>query len=356
MSPEISIIIGVYNVENYVSRCLESLINQTFKDIEIICINDGSNDKSLDILNNYAVKDSRIKVFSQKNKGVASARNKGLAEAKGKYVLFFDADDWVDLNLCQKVYETAELNNSDIVMFNVAFYDNKKKCIIRGSFFNIKHWQNHTDKNTLHSFRDCMTLFYGNLSCANKLYRKSFLDELNVKFLENTRFEDHLFHLETLLSAKRINIIDEQLYYYRQNRKNSMMTSLLATKIIYDIFEIIDAIEKMIKRVELWNELKYAFFQFKCEALVHYYMRSSIFTRPNYYEKMKKEFYKFYDMDYDFNICRTIPKFYNFTDVLNYNWFSCMILKLILDNEKYNLRQKFEPFKKALEDGLAQEK
>jgi len=355
MSPEISVIIGVYNVEYYISRCLESLVNQTFKDIEIICINDGSKDNSLEVLNKYAAQDSRIKVLTQENKGVASARNKGLSVAGGKYILFLDADDWVDLDLCKKVYETAEANNSDIVMFNVAFYDNKKKSITKGAFFSIKHWKNHEDKNSVHTFRDCRSLFYGNLSCANKLYRKSFLEELNIKFLENTRFEDHPFHLETIFSAKRINIIDEQLYYYRQNRKNSMMTTLLTTKVIYDIFGIVDAIENMIKRINLWEELKYAFFQFKCEALVHYYMRSSLFTRPKFYKKMKEEFYKFYDMDYDFNVCQSIPKFYNFSDVLNYNWFSCMVLKMLLDNKKLNLRARFEPFKKALEEGLKQE-
>lgn len=136
-------------------------------------------------------------------------------------------------------------------MYNVAFYDNKKKRITKGVFFNINHWKNHADENSSHTFRDCKTLFYGNLSSANKAYRKSFLDEINIKFLENTRFEDHPFHLETLFRAKNINIIDEQLYYYRQNRKNSMMTTLLTTKVIYDVFGIIDAIEKMIKRIEL---------------------------------------------------------------------------------------------------------
>ena len=352
MNPEISIVVSVYNVEKYLPRCLDSLINQTFKEIEIICVNDGSTDGSLAVLRKYAEKDDRIKVVNQTNKGVAGARNRGLVEAVGKYILIFDADDWVDLNLCKKVYDIAEANNSDIVMFNVAFYDQKKMAITKGHFFSIKHWRNHNDENTLHTFRDCKAIFYGNLSCANKLYRKSFLDDLGVKFIEGTRFEDHPFHLETMFMARRINILDEQLYYYRQNRKNSMMTTLLTTKVIYDIFGVVDAIEEMIERRKLWDELKYAFFQFKCEALVHYYMRASIFARPKFYKKMKEEFYKFYDKDYDFNICKTIPKYYHFTDVINYNWFTCMVLKLLLDNEKYNMRKKVEPYKKLLEDVL----
>ena len=351
--PKISIIIAAYNVEKYLPKCLDSVCLQTLKDIEIICINDGSKDKSLDILNEYAQKDSRIKVINQNNSGVATARNVGLANATGKYVQFIDGDDWVNLNLCEKVYNIAENNNSDIVMFNVAFYDNKKQQVTKGRFFTTTVWNNHVDENTAHTYKDCKTIFYGNLSAANKLYRKSFLDALEVKFPENVRFEDHLFHLETIFSAEKVNILDEQLYYYRQNRKNSMMTTLKTTKVVMDIFPIVDLVEEMLKRINKYERNKYLFFQFKYEALAHYFMSINFFSKPYYFAKMKTEFEKLLVGDFDFGICKTMSNYYNFTDVLNYNWFSCYVLKKVLDKPNKEYRKKFEPFKKAIESGFS---
>ncbi|MBQ2870186.1 glycosyltransferase [bacterium] len=351
--PKISIIIAAYNVEKYLPKCLDSVCLQTLKDIEIICINDGSKDKSLDILNEYAQKDSRIKVINQNNSGVATARNVGLANATGEYVQFIDGDDWVNLNLCEKVYNIAENNNSDIVMFNVAFYDNKKQQVTKGRFFTTTVWNNHVDENTAHTYKDCKTIFYGNLSAANKLYRKSFLDALEVKFPENVRFEDHLFHLETIFSAEKVNILDEQLYYYRQNRKNSMMTTLKTTKVVMDIFPIVDLVEEMLKRINKYERNKYLFFQFKYEALAHYFMSINFFSKPYYFAKMKTEFEKLLVGDFDFGICKTMSNYYNFTDVLNYNWFSCYVLKKVLDKPNKEYRKKFEPFKKAIESGFS---
>lgn len=351
--PKISIIIAAYNVEKYLPKCLDSVCLQTLKDIEIICINDGSKDKSLDILNEYAQKDSRIKVINQNNSGVAKARNIGLANATGEYVQFIDGDDWVNLNLCEKVYNIAENNNSDIVMFNVAFYDNEKQQVTKGRFFTTTVWNNHVDENTPHTYKDCKTIFYGNLSAANKLYRKSFLDALEVKFPENVRFEDHLFHLETIFSAEKVNILDEQLYYYRQNRKNSMMTTLKTTKVVMDIFPIVDLVEEMLKRINKYERNKYLFFQFKYEALAHYFMSINFFSKPYYFAKMKTEFEKLLVGDFDFGICKTMSNYYNFTDVLNYNWFSCYVLKKVLDNPNKEYRKKFEPFKKAIESGFS---
>ena len=103
----ISIVVPVYNVEKYLRQCLDSIINQTFKDFECICVNDGSTDKSLSILQEYANKDNRIKIIPQKNIGLAGARNTALSVASGKYVLFVDSDDYIDINLCEALYKDA---------------------------------------------------------------------------------------------------------------------------------------------------------------------------------------------------------------------------------------------------------
>ena len=114
---KISIIVPVYNVEKYLKECLDSLINQTLEDIEIICINDGSTDNSLAILEEYQKKDSRIKVFSQKNQGVSAARNLGIEKATGEYLTFLDSDDRLELNTCEILYKETIAKNSDFLFF-----------------------------------------------------------------------------------------------------------------------------------------------------------------------------------------------------------------------------------------------
>ena len=123
---KVSVIVPVYNDELYLSNCLESLINQSLKDIEIICINDGSSDNSLSILEDYSDKDDRISYYSQANKGPGAARNKGIEKAKGDYIAFVDADDWLDLNALEKLYNQSIKNDSDMVLFNaIEHFPNK---------------------------------------------------------------------------------------------------------------------------------------------------------------------------------------------------------------------------------------
>ena len=115
----ISLIIPVYNVEKYLARCLDSVINQTFKDLEIICIDDGSTDNSSDILQNYALKDERIVVIRQANAGLSAVRNVGISRAKGEYICFIDSDDWIDFDFCEKLYNSAEKHSADIAVAGI---------------------------------------------------------------------------------------------------------------------------------------------------------------------------------------------------------------------------------------------
>ena len=122
----ISVIVPVYNVEKYLSQCLDSILAQTFKDFECICVNDGSTDGSLDILQEYAKKDDRIKIIIQENKGLSAARNVGIREAIGQYISFVDSDDWVDKNYLQILYRTIENTNSEVVVCNYEKYYEKE--------------------------------------------------------------------------------------------------------------------------------------------------------------------------------------------------------------------------------------
>ena len=123
MQSKISVIVPVYNAEQYLRECLESLVNQTLEDLEIICVNDGSTDSSPKILEEYASKDSRIKIFHQENQGVSAARNLGISKVQGEYLVFVDSDDWIELNALEILYKTIDKRKSDILLFsNYRYY------------------------------------------------------------------------------------------------------------------------------------------------------------------------------------------------------------------------------------------
>lgn len=116
---KVSVVIPVYNVENYLEECLDSIINQTLKDIEIICINDGSTDASIDILEKYAKADSRIQIFNQNNSGLSAARNRGIELSKGEFVYFIDSDDYLDLNALKELYDLSVKYGTDFIIFKL---------------------------------------------------------------------------------------------------------------------------------------------------------------------------------------------------------------------------------------------
>ena len=125
--PKISVVVPVYNAEKYIKESLDSIVNQTLKEIEIICVNDGSTDSSLQILKQYATKDNRITILSQPNSRLGATRNAGITVAKGQYITFLDADDFFELNMLEKSYEKARLTNSDIVVWRAKEYNNVTK-------------------------------------------------------------------------------------------------------------------------------------------------------------------------------------------------------------------------------------
>ena len=212
---KISVIIPIYNSEKYLQKCLDSIINQTFKDIEIICVDDCSTDKSLEILQDYASKDSRIKILhNDKNINVGASRNRGLEIATGKYIHFVDSDDWLE----PETYETLiKHEGTEVIYFyirQVSNIDNKPK-----------NWS-HSDKNHPHSICNLKSnpeiADYWIRYVYNKLYLKSFLEENNIKFNDYPCFEDHEFSLKVLLCAKSIYFVDKILYNYRVDNSASI--------------------------------------------------------------------------------------------------------------------------------------
>ena len=285
---KVSVIIPVFNVEDYLEECLDSVVNQTFDDIEIICVNDGSTDNSLDILNNYSNKDNRIKVFTQENKRQGAARNLGLNKSVGDYIYFIDSDDYLELNTIEMLYENAVLNNSDIVVSKIArFNDDSDKIDYSIPGFDFETQFKNVDFNDFtFNYKD-IKQYVLNRSFAPwmKLFRKEFLLENNLLFVENLAFEDVLFHVQTFLKAQSISFSPNFFYYYRNNPNSTMNTSKNGS----DIFKIIDLVEEYLVENNFMDEFKDEFDFFKVIQILNYIIST---RSEDYFQKAKKEFLK----------------------------------------------------------------
>jgi glycosyltransferase involved in cell wall biosynthesis len=212
--PEFSIIVPVYNVENFLAECLDSCIGQTFKDIEIICINDCSQDGSRKILEAYSLKDTRIRIITHKqNRGLGGARNTGIENATGDYCWFVDSDDSIALDACEILHQTIKNTNADIVRFNSITY---KYDVTNGekSYNNSKRIPNAWSYDKLHLEKDYKNLGLSGTTAWSYISRTSLLK--TVKFRENCIHEDVDFTPFFLSRAKSIYCINYFLYFYRQ--------------------------------------------------------------------------------------------------------------------------------------------
>ena len=203
---KVSIIVPVYNVEKYLRKCIDSLINQTLNDIEIICINDGSTDKSLKILKEYKNKDSRIILLNQENLGQSVARNRGIEIAKGEYLGFVDPDDWIDLDYYEKLYNAASTNDTDIAVGGIIRVTGIKKK----KFLNFEK-ETLTD-NTKLKFELCDVPEKSYI--WNKIYKTQKLKEINLKFKEGRIFEDCIFTPQALFFLGKMVTVPNTYYYY----------------------------------------------------------------------------------------------------------------------------------------------
>ena len=208
--PKISVIIPVFNVENYLEKCLDSVVNQTLNDIEIICINDGSTDNSPNILESYVQKDARIIVINQENKGLSAARNRGLEIAKGEYISFVDSDDWIDENFLEKLYEAITKNNCDIAI----------ATIIRKREYHQKYRVLYSDEKIFSTFEEKVKICAIPRCCYvwNKLYKARLVKD--SVFKEGVYYEDMLWLPLILDKAEKLVTVPNTVYWYRVNNNS----------------------------------------------------------------------------------------------------------------------------------------
>ena len=218
--PKVSVIIPVYNVEQYLRQCLDSVVNQTFEDIEIIVVNDCSPDNSLKIIEEYKQKDERFVIVDlKKNVGLGFARNEGMKVAKGKYITFIDSDDYVSKDFVEILYKTIEKYQYDVISPDFYCYDDITKKISDSrhpkEFYNVPI-STITIKQKL--------LYCEDIHYARKIFRLQFLKDNNIVFKIN-KLEDTLFTWEIVLKTNKFMFIDDKIYFYRVNRKGSIMAT-----------------------------------------------------------------------------------------------------------------------------------
>ena len=239
MQKLVSIVIPVYNVKKYLSRCIDSIISQTYHNLEILLIDDGSTDGSAHICDEYASKDNRIRVVHKKNGGVSSARNTGLELAKGDYIGFVDSDDYIHPNMYQVLVNNIEIENADIAI--CGFYDEKSPEIF------VPYW-NEKIKLNINETEQLEYLLqnkYYTCSCWDKLFKK---DLLNGLYLEQdiTQYEDLLFVYEAMKKSQKAIFTSEAYYYYCTNQGSASTVAFNDSMMaIIDVSEtILNDIEK----------------------------------------------------------------------------------------------------------------
>ena len=232
---KVSVIVPIYNVEKYLAECLDSIVNQTLRDIEIICVNDGTTDNSAEIMEQYAQKDPRIKTITQENGGLSVARNSGLAIATGEYLFFTDSDDILELNALEKLYAISKEKDLDVLYFDhIRFYENGDP----NTYFDRSAiCQDYTKKiyDGVSFYRASRDGGIYSPVVWSQFFSRSFMDANKLSFYPGILHEDNLFSFQVTMTAQRAAYLPEKLYWHRMH-SNSIMGTKFNERNIYGLF------------------------------------------------------------------------------------------------------------------------
>ena len=266
---KVSVIIPIYNAEKHLKKCLETLINQTLKDIEIVCIDDGSTDNSLQILRDFSNTDNRIKILKQQHECAGSARNNGLSVAQGKYLSFLDSDDFFELSMLEDLYNCAEKYNTDIVICKSLLFENgwirdnddiQDKLLPKKEVFSA---------NDIPKY-----IFQFHIGwCWNKLYKASFIKNLGISFQNIKKHNDSFFSHISVIKANRIYLLNKKLVYYRKNLQEELQ-KIKDNK--FEFYKSLKAIKEFLVKENLYKTFDQSFVNHCIKLLINY----SIFMFP----------------------------------------------------------------------------
>lgn len=266
ISPRISILVPVYNTSKYLKECLDSLVTQTFKNIEIICLNDGSTDNSLNIIMDYQARDKRIRVVDKKNQGYGSTMNLGIELAKGEYIGIVESDDFVDRNMYKKLYKFATRNNCDLVKCN--YYEYSQHKDVKQKPFNDFKYKTVFDPREEKWVMCVLPIIWA------ALYRRSMIQKNDIKFNESpgASFQDTSFVFQCWASARRAAILPSCLLHYRVDNTNSSVKSSSKVFAVCDEYALSQSFlekdpEKMVAFGELIQLLKLGTYRWNYERI-----------------------------------------------------------------------------------------
>ena len=296
---KVSVIIAAYNIEEYIERCIESVINQSEIEIEIIIVNDGSTDNTLNIIKKMSDLDERIIIINQKNQGLVETRKRGLKNANGKFILFLDGDDWLENNCVEELYKTAIDKNADVVLYNAyKAYEDKKETF---NTFN-KNLIDDIKKNPIKN------LLLDNISPTiwSKFIKRSFIEENNIKFPENISYAEDLATVSNIFINNPKIVFNENRLYNYYHRDNSI-SNKVSSKVL-EVDNAIQFIEDKLVESNSYDENKEEF-----EFTVFRHMLISKILRINQlYPERKKVFKQYKARNIDINKNKYIDKYFSY--------------------------------------------
>lgn len=301
MDSLISIIVPVYNTENYLEKCLYSLVNQTYKNIEIIIIDDGSPDNSMNIIQKFVLADNRVKVISQKNQGLSGAKNTGMNNANGDYIMFIDSDDWIEIDTCEKAINASEKYNADVVFWSyIKEFSNSQK----DNYLFDKTEIIWSEKNINQLSRRMVGLVgdelanpqsIDNLVTAwGKLYKKSVIGDVRFTDTKIIGTEDALFNIEVFLGINSAVYIPDLLSHYRKDNESSL-THNYKKKLVSRWREMYSRIKFLLDRNDMSREYYDALKNRICFGLIGLGINLAEDKKMSFKEK-KKEIYNILSM------------------------------------------------------------
>ena len=326
----LSVIIPVYNSEKYIKECLDSILNQTLDNIEIVCIDDRSTDNSFSILQEYANENDNIKVFrNEENKGAGFTRNRGLSYIKGDCFAFVDSDDFLDETAYEKVLDLVKSEALDFAMFQLINYDDETGEVYPDSYYDIKCLG---DDYTLKVFNhkdvaDMGGIFKISVSPCNKIFNRAFIERIDARFKEGISFEDNIFFFKIFLNAERVSFYKEHLYY-RRRRDDSVMGSYNENNV--NVIFISSLILDQFQEEGYYEFYKKDLLKFKIDVCRNRLKQTDDKYKPFFYKIMREDFERTVDytyerrlneIDYKVDLKENLSKkdYKFFQDVLKYN-------------------------------------
>ena len=294
---KVSVVIPTYNSEKYLDECLKSVINQTFKDYEIIIVDNNSQDSTVEKINGYIEKYPKISLIRlDENLKQGIARNIGVQNSIGEYIMFVDSDDKVSPEFINKMYNKIISDGSDITICRWAPFDNKTgKINYKHGYANF-HRLPEQFRKTSFTWKDIKEEFFSQSNVPwDKIYKKSFLIQKNVEFPGGMFFEDNVFSFDALIKAEKITVIDECLIYYRVNRKQAVTARCDET--FFDYLKIFSKIKENLEKIGLYDEMKYHFINYKVRSMFWWWKKIEFKYKEQFFNMIKEDYKEMYRTD-----------------------------------------------------------